>query len=951
MRATITTLCLFISFLSLSVQAQNKTIYELDSLYPVHDLKPFLQILPDQGYEVQELIKDSSLTFLSRSTFPRNLDITTTFWGKISLRSKTELQNWELHFEDPRRRDIAWIRSNGKVDVYAVSEGQVMFHKKTGVDYPKAEREFADNWILNRVRLDIPANLPVTLYIKVENNSFGWFPYINPTLRKPGFTDYHPLFPFSPSFNIFMFGVTFIIFLYHFLQFLYLRQRIFFWFSLWMFLCTSTQAMTIGLDAEYLLGNYPQFRFALWLLIPNSMLFTFWFFGREFINSRTKFPKLDKLMLVPPVVMIFAIISGLILLITGSKPILNAISSYHFIFIILYSALGLIIAVILAFKKDNFARYFGIGAILATCSTLLGGLWSSFIIRVPFDPYIWGMFLQTIAYSFGIAYRQQQLSLKAQKQKLAAKESENEMNRIKDLDEVKTRFFTNLSHEFRTPLTLILGPLNKVETDTANSNSPVVLENKTVTLIKKNALRLQNLVDQLLDLSKLESGKLHLQLTQEGLIAFIRTMVFSFESMAERKNISLNTSFPSEIPGAWYDKDKLEKILSNLLSNALKYTPSGGSVSVIVLDNGGELSIDVIDTGAGIDKGEVHKIFERFYRVEGTEEKGSGIGLALTKELVDLYNGQIRVSSHKGQGTSFKLRLPYSLDLLPKSVETPAEMIIPEPNESEQSSPSVFNNKEQNVQGTLPPTDKPMALVIEDNVDLRDYISDILKDQYTLLTAKDGLQGERMAFEHIPDIIISDVMMPKKDGYEVCHSIKTNIKTSHIPIIMLTAKVGHTNKMEGLTQGADAYLTKPFDEQELLLRMKNLIDARKKIWEHLKSSDLLVLQDLEVSSVDDTFLQKVVSTIKENIDNELLSVEDLGRAVGFSRSQLHRKLKALLNKSANQLIVEIRLNEARRMLEHKAGSVSEIAYSVGYSNMSYFTKSFKEKYGVLPSKV
>ncbi|MBT8182297.1 MAG: hypothetical protein KJO53_11980, partial [Eudoraea sp.] len=371
---------LFIFLLSLSAKAQHQNYYQLDTLHPVHDLKPFLKILPDQGFEINQLIKDSTLSFLPRSLFPRNLDIGTTFWGKLTILSDAEIQNWELHFEDPRPKNIAWSRSNGKVDVFGVSAGQVIFHKKAGVDYPKAERDFPDKWILNRVSLDIPPNSAITLYIKVRGNSFGWYPYFNPTLRKPGFTDYHPLFPFNPSFNTFMFGATFIIFLYHFLLFLYLRQRIFFWFSLWLFLCTCTQAMTIGLDAEYFNGNFPQIRFALWLLIPNSMLFTFWFFGREFTNSQSQFPKIDKFMFALPFVMIFAIISALIMWITRSQPILNNNISYHFSFIILYSVLGLILAVILALKKDKFARYFGVGAIFATCSTLLGGLWSSFTI-------------------------------------------------------------------------------------------------------------------------------------------------------------------------------------------------------------------------------------------------------------------------------------------------------------------------------------------------------------------------------------------------------------------------------------------------------------------------------------------------------------------------------------------------------------------------------------------
>jgi len=244
-----------------------------------------------------------------------------------------------------------------------------------------------------------------------------------------------------------------------------------------------------------------------------------------------------------------------------------------------------------------------------------------------------------------------------------------------------------------------------------------------------------------------------------------------------------------------------------------------------------------------------------------------------------------------------------------------------------------------------------LVLVVEDNEDLREYISDILTPFHRIITASNGLQGERMAFEHIPDLVVTDVMMPKKDGYELCHSLKRNTKTSHIPIVMLTAKAGKSNKMAGFTQGADVYLTKPFDAEELLLRIRNLIEARKRIWDHFKALDMLLVDDLEVSSVEDQFLQKVMMVIKKNLDNELFAVDDIAREVGFSRSQLHRKLKALTDKSPQQLIAEIRLNEAYRLLENKTGSVSEVAYSVGYTNMSYFAKTFKEKFGLLPSKI
>ena len=437
-----------------------------------------------------------------------------------------------------------------------------------------------------------------------------------------------------------------------------------------------------------------------------------------------------------------------------------------------------------------------------------------------------------------------------------------------------------------------------------------------------------------------------MKLSQGGLIQFLRTHVFSFESMAERKNISLNTHFSGEYDKAYYDQDKLEKIVNNLLSNAFKYTPSGGAVSVNVNLTEEYLSFKVNDTGNGMHKKEIDRIFDRFYRVEGTETKGSGIGLALTKELVTMQNGQINVHSEKGRGTTFKVRLPVTLKDLPEAIHIDKPMPSTEIEGTVETTMVAPNGK------NIPlPHHEEVILLVEDNQDLQNFIAEILAPRYRILTANDGVQGERMAFEHIPDLVISDVMMPRKDGYELCSALKNNTKTSHVPIMLLTAKAGQSNKMAGLTQGADAYLTKPFDSDELLLRTKNLIEARKKIWEHFKALDFSNIPDLNLSSVDDKFLQKVVKIIKENIDNELLSVEDIASQVGFSRAQLHRKLKALTNKGAGQLVNEIRLNKAKTMLSQKVGSVSEIAYSVGYTNLSYFTKSFKEKFGMLPSKV
>ncbi len=947
--------------LGTQLSASQQLIYPLDTLYPVHSLETHLQILPDTGkiYTPSQILSDTSLTYFPRSDFGRFLDIETVYWGKVLIRSNGVLKNWKLHLEDKYFGANSWIIGNGKVDVYAFVNNELLFHKKSGTAYSASEKEIPEPYNLNRISLDLPANQLLTLLIRVEGNNEGCPPFFNAHIRQGSYDHYHPYREGHNFFNTFLLGVCFIIFIYHLLQFIYLRQSIFFWFSLWVGNCMITQAMLDSYFSELVFSSFHNTRFIIWNFIANGILFTFWFFGRSFINSKQKFPKIDKAILVLTTLIFLEIICNTAYQVFWDPVIRFGAMGIHYELIALFSILGLGLAVIICFQKDRFAKYFGFGAILANSALLLGSLWSMRFIQLNFDPYALGIFLQVIAYSFGIAYRQQQITLAAQQEKLLAEQSKAEAQRIKDLDEIKTRFFANISHEFRTPLALISGLIqrayNKGTSDHAsNKSNAITLSHTDFAVVQNNSKRLESLIDQLLDLSRLENGHVYLQLRRDSLVKFIRSVVFSFESLAERQNISLNTTFPPEIDHAFYDRDKLEKILSNLLSNAFKYTPEGGAVTFTMKHDDSYFIFEVSDTGKGISNKNIHKIFDRFYRVEGTEEKGSGIGLALTKELVNLHNGQISVSSTKGEGTNFKVRIPYTLPNLPEStihqtnIES-AESLIDLKSSQKEQSPIIENNSipaasSQNL-------NLPTALLVEDNADLRQFIRDSLNGHFKVIIAIDGEQGERMAFEHIPDIIVSDVMMPKKDGYELSHSLKTNSKTSHIPIIMLTAKAGKSNRVEGLTQGVEAYLTKPFDEDELLLLMRNLVDSRKRMWEQFKASDFALVKNIEVQSLDDQFLQNVVSVIKEQIDNEQLSVEDLARCVGFSRSQLHRKLKALTNLSANQMITDIRLNEARRMLQLKQGSVSEIAYSVGYSNMSYFTKSFKAKFGVLPSRV
>jgi len=552
--------------------------------------------------------------------------------------------------------------------------------------------------------------------------------------------------------------------------------------------------------------------------------------------------------------------------------------------------------------------------------------------------------------------------------------------KLKEVDQMKSRFFANISHEFRTPLTLIMGPIQKWR-EKAHDDE----EERDLGMAARNAQRLLRLINQLLDLTKLEAGGMKLQAAAGNIVPFVKGIAQSFQSSAGRRGVELNVETESDEIEVYFDRDKMEKILTNLLSNAFKFTPAGGAVTVSVATSGthpprrldssrglssddqsGEyVTITVADTGMGIPAYQFDKIFDRFYQVDTShtrEQEGTGIGLALTKELVELHHGTIHVLSEVGKGTQFTVRLPLGRSHLkaeeiieaPPSLELsmqPLEMSVPA-EENKEESPVESSANQSEVRRTPSGgflTEKPIVLVVEDNADVRTYMKEYLAAVYRVLEAKDGAEGIDKAKEIIPDLIISDVMMPKKDGYELCRTLKLDEKTSHVPIILLTAKAAQENKIEGLETGADDYLTKPFDAKELLVRVKKLIELRRKLRERFSVGQVLKPGEIAVTSMDNVFLQKLKDAVERHISEEEFSVEELAQEVSMSRSQIFRKLTALTGQAPSDFIRYMRLHRAMDLLKKNAGTVSEIAYAVGFNSVTYFTKCFHQQFGVLPS--
>jgi DNA-binding response OmpR family regulator/anti-sigma regulatory factor (Ser/Thr protein kinase) len=438
-----------------------------------------------------------------------------------------------------------------------------------------------------------------------------------------------------------------------------------------------------------------------------------------------------------------------------------------------------------------------------------------------------------------------------------------------------------------------------------------------------------------------------------NIVSVVKEIALSFCLLSERKKISLSiTSEENEIT-AYIDKDKFDKILSNILSNAVKFTPEGGKVDVEIKKNKMNAEIIVSDSGIGIPKEQFDKIFDRFYQVDGShtrEQEGTGIGLSLTKDLIELHKGKIEVESEEGRGTIFRLIFPLGKDHLHPDEICEEELEIDNYELKESDGFDHYFRHKSYTTDEMESTGKPVLLIVEDNPDVRKYISMILGDYYQIIEAEDGEEGLKTSIDKIPDLIISDIMMPKMDGFKMCTILKSDERTSHIPIIMLTAKATVEDKISGLELGADSYIMKPFDALELKARIKNLLEQRNRLHDHFRKYGLVDSEITTFTPADQMFLRKAVDLISKHISDPQFSVQLLSENLGMSRSLLVKKTEALFGDPPVELIRRIRLNKALKLLERKVGNVSEIAIEVGFNNPSYFAECFKKQFGVTPSQ-
>ena len=522
-----------------------------------------------------------------------------------------------------------------------------------------------------------------------------------------------------------------------------------------------------------------------------------------------------------------------------------------------------------------------------------------------------------------------------------------EATRLKELDVVKTNIYTNITHEFRTPLSIIIGLAEQIE------DNPKIGLTEGLQIIKRNGKSLLRLISQMLDLSKLEAKAMPANLFQGDIIGYLKYIIESFESLAKSKNINLH--FVTEIDQLImdFDVEKMMQIISNLLSNSIKFTPGDGDIYLLISkeisNNTDQLNIKVRDTGTGIPAEKLPNIFDRFYKVDNDsaiKAEGTGIGLALLKELVTLLKGKIKVESELSKGTEVTIALPITNNAKLKH-DVDLTRLIPD---ISSFIPETIKESFKEDEDTEIIIDLPILLIVEDNLDVTRYLKSLLNTDYNVYTAMNGREGLDKTLELIPDIVISDVMMPEMDGFTLCEKLKTDERTSHIPVILLTARSSDISKLEGLETGADDYLIKPVNAKELLIRIKNLIEQRRRLRERFSRDVTLSPKDIAVTSADQRFLEKAIEIVEKEMKEPDFSVEQFSKEVGMSTSQLYRKIHALTNQSPVEFIRTFRLKRAAFLFKQKFGNVAEIAFEVGFNNLSYFAKCFRELFGKSPSE-
>ena len=880
-----------------------------------------------------------SMPFADYSEWRDQLKPNQVYWGSVELANDTEsFTEWVIEF--------SLLLTD--VQVFDENENAGNSIYRTGFFIPLAERDFAPVFKGNFVKIKCAPKRHKRIYFRAECGRKNMLPQFEMEISNSEYF-FKKLSDKKHGQGMFM-GFVLMMFVYNLFLFFYSsKDTAYIYYSIYLIGIIGYTAYNTGDLANYITPGFFADRPAnasFSKIIVYIGMMGYYTFLRRFSDLKVLLPRWDRafkwLTIVTaclPVLDIYLMIQSNFNFNTSDLITVNW-SLFFTASIFLYSYY------LLRTKTKN--GYFivlgifcmGLGIIL----TMLNRFHSIDYSTAPFKI---GVVLEIIIFSLGLAYRKRNMELEnahanfeLEKNKLIIEQDEKEAARLKELDLLKAKLYTNITHEFRTPLTVIMG-----------MNDNIQGYQKEKELIHRNSEHLLRLVNQMLDLSKIESNQLRANWVHGDMVSYLKYLTESIHTLANDKNIKL--TFYSEAPEIWMDLDEdiIEQITFNLLSNAIKFTPNGGNIIFhIKEDRVNELpvlKIRIKDDGIGIHQDELPFIFDRFYQSKNNEEGvGTGIGLALVKELVELLHGEIKVESTFGRGSSFVIILP---------LYHKAEVAL---------TPFTPKNGHQNVQFSIQnrravsPSEiddtKPHLVLIEDHPDVAEYIQQILSKDYNIYKCFDGISGIEKVFEIIPDIIITDVMMPGKNGFEVTKILKNDERSSHIPVILLTARATQEDKLQGLDAGANAFLQKPFDKKELLIRIEKLHHERNLMVEKLKfqlNDHVENVNSHATMSLEEIFLDKISSYVEQNLSNPDLSVSELGEYMSLSHTQTYRKIKALTDLTPTLFIRTIRLKRALELLKAGEMNVAEVAFKVGFKDPNYFSRVFLMEFGITPSHV
>ena len=931
---------------SLTTTKDIRKVCVLEETQTDYRLQSYIQVVTDSipGYSLQEIIQPSQQKkFQLYPEYLSGINNYQYYWGKLQLENRLidadQYSEWVLSFTD------TWT----SLDFFIEEEDGSWREERNGAFTPNRLKNFVPTARGNLVKLILPPNEIVTIYFRGISERTAIYPSFNTRLKHIE-TFYDDLLKTKIGNAIFV-GFLLMMFLYNLIFYFLGRDRSFIFYSGYLIMLVIYAAFSSEdlVDWLGLFYDHPaQERFMKLSLYLSIMCYLA--FIRSFLDLGQLLPKWDTVFKVVIYLGFPLILLDLIVLhLTNFSYVIEDRITVPYIMMVVIICCLLLYPL---FQTKDKKGYFVIAGITAICVgaslTVISRIWMP-----PFSIFYLkaGTIIEVLIFSLGLAYRQiqqeqaQQLAtFKLKESQLIQASKQLEADRLKELNEFKARFYTNITHEFRTPLTVIMGMSDNIKK-----------HEKEKTLIQRNSRNLLRLINQLLDLSKLESGTLSLNQIHQDIIIYLQYLTESFYSTAAQKNIRLLFHSEEKTVMMDYDEEKIQQIVYNLLSNALKFTKDHGQIifHASTIEQAGRpfLKLKVKDNGVGIPAGDLNYIFDRFYQVgqpKNSKEGSTGIGLALTKELVELMEGRIAVESQLGEGTEFIFYLPIQAKAKPLSVEQnevqPLESPVLANIDLIDSTEFPDEAFEETVASQLPTL--PTLLIIEDNQDIITYIRTIVSGKYQTHTAMNGVLGIDKALEIIPDIIISDVIMPEKNGNEVCEALKQDERTSHIPIILLTAKASQQDKLDGLKYGADAYLTKPFDKAELMVRLEKLVAIRRQLQDRYANGTTTQTGE---PSVDDLFLQKLWEHILVNLSDAEFGVVQLADAIPMSQMQLYRKLKALTGKTPSQFIRSYRLQQGLELLQKGELIISEIAYEVGFTDPSYFSRVFHKEFGKSPS--